>query len=282
MTTGPVDSRIPGGDLSIDDSVASHKDNPMGGRYQAISFDLFDTLVDLDEDKLPLVRVDGEERRSTGEVIYDVLRQYYPEIGLDDFLRTLFRVAYQEVDEWRRKSQREVLAEERFRRVLQRLGIVSPPSSVVRALVTAHMDRMVAAMECPPDRRRVLEALAPRYALALVSNFDHPPTARRVLDHYRLTPYFRTIVISGEIGWRKPAPQCFLAAVEALGVRPQACLHVGDSLDADVVGAKRTGLDAAWLRRTDQPLPEDSPAPDYTIEGLGELLALLDVGSDGQ
>ncbi|RMG56277.1 MAG: HAD family hydrolase [Acidobacteria bacterium] len=253
----------------------------MRGHYQAISFDLFDTLVDLDEEKLPLVKLDGEERRSTGEVIYGVLRQYYPEIGLDEFLRTLFRVAYREVDEWRRATQREVLAEERFRRVLQRLGIASPSRAAVHALVTAHMDRMFAAMECPEGRLRILDALVVQYPLALVSNFDHPPTARRVLDHFGLAPYFRAVIISGEIGWRKPAPQCFLMAVEALGVRPQACLHVGDSLEADVVGAKRAGLDAAWLRRTSQSLWEGMPAPDYTIEALSELLPLLGIRRQG-
>lgn len=243
-------------------------------RYQAILFDLFDTLIDLNDEKYPLVRIGQKERRSTGGVIYQAFRAFYDGIGFEEFFQAFVAVS-REVDAVRLQNHREILSQERFRRLLQRLGIESPPTSLVEKLVSVHMNQMFQAMEFPPERRFVLDALNPHYSLAVVSNFDHPPTVYRVLDHYGLTSYFKKIIISGEVGWRKPGREIFLAALTALDARAEESLHVGDAPEADVLGAKQIGLPVAWVNRLGQPLPEDIPHPDYTITQLGELLPIL-------
>jgi len=50
-------------------------------KYQAILFDLFDTLVDLKVERLPLVQIGGKERPSTAEVIYQAVQEYYAHVG---------------------------------------------------------------------------------------------------------------------------------------------------------------------------------------------------------
>jgi putative hydrolase of the HAD superfamily len=52
------------------------------------------------------------------------------------------------------------------------------------------------------------------------------------------------IIDSKTIGIEKPDPQPFLLALEALGVGPESCIHVGDSLHSDVVGAINVGMTA--------------------------------------
>ena len=63
-----------------------------------------------------------------------------------------------------------------------------------------------------PESRPVLQTLQQRYTLALISNFDHPPHVYQVLAALGLVDYFQTILISGEVGAKKPAPQIFQAA----------------------------------------------------------------------
>jgi putative hydrolase of the HAD superfamily len=243
-------------------------------RYKAILFDLFDTLVDLNLRRFPLVSVAGTERRTTGGVVYQALRAYYDHIRFEEFFPA-FLATYREVDALRAQNHREILSQERFSRLLQRLGIPTPPPTVVEHLVAVHMDEMFAVMEFPTRRRRVLDQLKPAYRLGLVSNFDHPPTVYRLLEHDRLTPYFQAIIISAEIGWRKPRTEIFAAALSSLGVAAWEALHVGDTPDADIVGAKAAGMQVAWFDRHVTELSPDLPRPDYTIHKLEELLPIL-------
>lgn len=243
-------------------------------RYQAILFDLYDTLVDLQVERFPLVKIGENERRSTAGVVYQALQEFYDHVSFEEFFQT-FVITYLEVDEFRKQTCREILAQERFRLLLQRVGIESPPASTVERLVNVHMDQMFAVMEFPPSRRRVLETLRPTYHLGIVSNFDHPPTAHRMLRHYDLDSFFDTVVISGEAGWRKPHKEIFRQALAAVGVPPQKSLYVGDTPDADIVGAQGIGMDVVWLDHNVTELDPQFPRPNYTIHGLEELLSIL-------
>ncbi|MBI3951528.1 MAG: HAD family hydrolase [Acidobacteria bacterium] len=245
-------------------------------KYQAILFDLYDTLVDLRVEQFPLVTIGGQERRSTSGVIYQALQEFYNHIGFDEFFQA-FMLTYLETEELRKQSYREILAEERFRRLLQRMGVESPPLAAIKKVVGVHMDAMFAVMECPPSRRRVLEMLKRCYRLGLVSNFDHPPTVFRVLQHYDLYTFFDTVVISGEAGWRKPHKEIFSRALAGLGISPEEALFVGDTPYADIVGPKELGMDVAWLDHQVVELDPTFPRPDYTIHDLEELLTILPV-----
>jgi 5'-nucleotidase len=88
---------------------------------------------------------------------------------------------------------------------------------------------------------------------------------------------FDVIVVSDEIGWRKPRPEIFEAALERLGVAPREALFVGDRADIDVVGAQRMGMAVAWVNRDRTPLPTGIAPPDYEIRDLAELAPVLGV-----
>ncbi|NJK60943.1 MAG: HAD-IA family hydrolase [Oscillatoriales cyanobacterium SM2_1_8] len=81
--------------------------------------------------------------------------------------------------------------------------------------------------------------------LGIISNFDS--RLQPVLAALDLAPYFDTVVYSTAVGAAKPDPRIFAAA---LGDWPASeCWHVGDSYQADVVGATAAGLQAFWLDR---------------------------------
>jgi putative hydrolase of the HAD superfamily len=103
-----------------------------------------------------------------------------------------------------------------------------------------------------PDSRPVLQRLQQRYTLALISNFDHPPHVYQVLAVSGLVDYFQTILISGEVGVKKPAPQIFQYALERTGLQPADVIHVGDT-DDDVLGAWAAAIRPIALRRAVHP-----------------------------
>jgi glucose-1-phosphatase len=89
----------------------------------------------------------------------------------------------------------------------------------------------------------MLEALAARYRLVLVSNTNalHFEMLRRNYEH--LLRHFHHLVLSYEVGAMKPRPEIFHAAVDRAGCRPEECFYT-DDIAAFVAGARSLGIDA--------------------------------------
>jgi putative hydrolase of the HAD superfamily len=153
-----------------------------------------------------------------------------------------------EIAATREVDDREVTSRERFQRVLTRLGAKASLDAADR-LVAAHMTRLADALVLPPNHLAVVASLGRTHRLGIVTNFDHAPTVHDVLARDGLSGLFEVVVISGEIGWRKPHRMLFDAAVEGLGVSADETLFVGDNFELDVVGATQAGLTAAWYTR---------------------------------
>ena len=62
-----------------------------------------------------------------------------------------------------------------------------------------------------PDCYPVLETLQPHKTLGLISNFDHPPYVQTLVNELGLEKFFEVVVISGDIGIRKPDPGIFIS-----------------------------------------------------------------------
>ena len=127
-----------------------------------------------------------------------------------------------------------------------------------------------------PEAIPTLEAARSRgHATALVSNFDHPPYVHELLDEMALRPHFDAVVVSGEVGCKKPDPRIFDFALEATGLQPHEVLHVGDTED-DVNGALAAGIRPVLIRRPGSPpLEEAALSGEVTvIASLAELLPL--------
>ncbi len=130
----------------------------------------------------------------------------------------------------------------------------------------------------------VLDALHGRVRLVMISN-GLTQYQRPKIDRYDLGRYFDRLVISEEVGVVKPELAIFEAALEGLDVAPAATIHVGDSLDHDVVGARRAGWLAAWVRRGDgHASADDDPTlplderPHLEVTSLDEVVTWLDGG----
>jgi HAD superfamily hydrolase (TIGR01549 family) len=121
----------------------------------------------------------------------------------------------------------------------------------------------------------VLERLAERYRLGIVSNFYG--NLARVCADTGIARYFEVLVDSACVGHRKPEPAIFHRALDALGVRPDSAVFVGDSLERDMAGARRALLRHVWLTPGDPTGPSRSGCcpGDRVIHSLRELDAVL-------
>jgi putative hydrolase of the HAD superfamily len=97
---------------------------------------------------------------------------------------------------------------------------------------TLHLDGIAA----------LLERLAQRYRLSIISNTHYPPLIHRNLAAMGVAGRFAQVVTSVEVGTRKPHPAIFRHALDALGLEPADAIYVGDSYADDWVGAGAAGL----------------------------------------
>jgi len=257
------------------------------GRIAAITFDFGNTLVPVGRAGLRAV-VDA-----TGRAVVETLGPF----DLDEYLR----VWSEERDRQFREEVpqfRETDLGERFVRVLARLrGMPAPPvdvrwdqASAARLSTSDEIDwalgvyssSFVGRLPPVPAAGPLLEALAERHAIGILSNWPFAATIDRYVEAMGWTPFIGAIVVSQRVGVIKPHPAIFAAARRALGdPPPDAILHVGDDWAADVVGAARAGWRVAYVDRrpADSPLPssqrDGSVVPDLEIGSIAELLPLF-------
>ena len=93
-----------------------------------------------------------------------------------------------------------------------------------------------------PGTKEMLSSLMDVYRLGLLTNFTHGPAAREIIAKLGLNPFFDVVLISGELGFRKPHPLVFHQLIEQLGVRNDQILYVGDDPEPDITGAQKAGL----------------------------------------
>ncbi len=124
----------------------------------------------------------------------------------------------------------------------------------------------------------LLEALRGRgLKLALVSNSASPQwLLQPILERQGLVERVDAVVLSSEVGKRKPHPAIFERAIRELEVDSADALFVGDRIDADVLGASRVGMrtvQALWFRADEGP---DGVEPDFQAFTQMDVLNVVD------
>ncbi len=207
----------------------------MTGRYQAVLFDAFGTLFELDR---PFERLRAAVRARLGAD--------RPAAAVEEALRA-------EVDHYAAHCQRasdavrlHELQVECAAIVVGRLALDAEPEQALAALADTIVYRTY------DDVEPALAELGRRgIATAVVSNWDY--ALPEVLDALGLR--FPVVVTSAEAGASKPDPAPFRLALERLGIDAGRALHVGDTPVADGDGARSAGLDVRIVHRGPAPPP---------------------------
>jgi putative hydrolase of the HAD superfamily len=128
-------------------------------------------------------------------------------------------------------------------------------------------------------RPALVAARARRQRLVVVSNWD--VSLHDVLRALDLEPLLDAILTSAEAGVRKPAPAIFEQALALAGagapnaIEPGQAIHVGDSLEEDVAGARAAGIEPILVRR-------DGGAPVAGVRTIASLSELSDLARSGR
>ena len=246
----------------------------------ALAFDLFDTLV----------TVESQSRHEAPVRLLNSLRTQGLPIDSDTFFPVYREVAQQFMEDARREGKE---THNRFwiSTTLQRLGHdIAPDDSRIAVAVEAYFSAFLDHAVPVPDTLEMLSALKGRYRLGLLSNLTHAPAARQILARLGMAPFFDVVLISGDLGYRKPHAHVFRHLIDAFAVPKEHIAFIGDDLDADIRGAQQAGLQPIWtvyarmrkaLEAPGTMLPADlQPPPTVpTIASWHELLLLLDGAS---
>jgi HAD superfamily hydrolase (TIGR01549 family) len=134
--------------------------------------------------------------------------------------------------------------------------------------------------EIEEDAIPCLESLkAEGYHLGIISNAADSQDVNQLLQKGKIAPYFEQVIISAEFGLRKPHPKIFHKALSFWKAQPEEAVMIGDTLNADIIGAQNVNMSAVWItRRTDPPGYRGhfaSIEPNADITTLAELPGLL-------
>jgi putative hydrolase of the HAD superfamily len=114
-----------------------------------------------------------------------------------------------------------------------------------------------------------LEYLNKKYKLAIITN-GLSYMQNKKIDAVNIREYFEEIIISGDIGIRKPEKEIFLLCCNRLKVEPSEAVYIGDNYEIDVRGASNAGLNAIWIN-TDK-MDNDY---EYSINELESVMEIL-------
>ena len=180
-----------------------------------------------------------------------------------------------------RETRREVTAEDSMRWFLGHFGIHDPTPDLLFGAIDAFFACEEARWFAYPEAIPMLRTLSSRgLRLGMLSNATHDPLIQRLVDRLGFRPWLEPVLSSAGTGIRKPDPAAFTPILEAWALPPEAVVMVGDTLEADVLGAQWAGMRAIWFRSREDArqegstsLPEAQPpaVPDATITCLDEL-----------
>ena len=156
---------------------------------------------------------------------------------------------------------------EAFRRTIATVG--SNNHELAAHLNSVYLKHRFENIELYPDVLPLLDAVAGRYVLGLISNGNGYP------ERCGLQGRFAFVILAQNVRVEKPDPAIFQAACREACCSPEQLMHIGDSLAADVEGARRAGAVSAWLNRDRKPNHTDI-RPDHEIHSLIEIKNFLD------
>jgi putative hydrolase of the HAD superfamily len=243
---------------------------------KAIGFDLFNTLITAD-------------RLAVGEAVERLIKRLWKS-GLT-FEEVPFKEAYRhcamEYLEKARADGRETHNRFWISAALEELGKPVPPDDArIADALDAYFSAFFDYCRLIPGTVEMLGQIRGTYRLALLSNFTHAPACRGLIKQLGLAPFFQTLLISGELGYRKPHGSVFAKLVKAFDVKDSHILYVGDNIEADVNGALMAGIRPVWFTwALDHKVPMlpgvpvgNEEMPDAEIPRVGtweDFLALL-------
>lgn len=165
---------------------------------------------------------------------------------------------------------RQTLILDRFLYVLRPLGIENKQE--VLAINNDFLRRTASKTRLIPGAIELLDYLRPSYRLFILSNGFREVQSLK-LKNAGLAPYFERLILSEDAKIQKPHKGIFDFALHNTSSRRTESLMIGDSWDADIVGAYHAGFGQIWFNP--EGLPANGFTPTYTVRTLDEIRKIL-------
>ena len=164
-----------------------------------------------------------------------------------------------------------------LREMLNEKGYPNVDEKVIRRALDAFYAHTQYNWALEEDALLMLRTLeAGGYRLGVVSNAGDNQDVFQLADRFHIEPFFDFILTSSACSYRKPHPRIFELALAHWNIPPQEIAMVGDSLEADIAGARSLGIFSVWItRRVSKTAANSKVQPDATVRTLHELPYLL-------
>lgn len=170
-------------------------------------------------------------------------------------------------------SEDEVDYMDVYRSTWERAGL-RLPDGLLHDILDAEQRCWDRSVRVDPDAVEILEWLGARgIKRGLCSNAPFPPAMmRRQVETNGIANLMDAIVFSSELGRRKPAPEVYQAAIDAIGTEAEHTIFVGDRVREDYEGPRALGMRAMIYTRHAEQLPPDGVP---VLTSLGELRSIV-------
>lgn len=234
---------------------------------KAVLFDMFDTLM--------MIRKNHEFYSPALMRMHRYLNQNGIDVPFEKFNNAYIK-ARDELYAAADPNWEEPHFNVRVAETLKALGYnIDVSSPLVAAATSEFCEEFMTYVSIDVEAEAMLKQLYGKYTLGIISNFAIPECVFKLLKTAGINGFFDVVVISGAINKRKPHPEIFKSALSMLGVSAEETAFVGDTIDADVEGAKAAGMKSIYIERRPQK-PSEKFHPDQTIRSLNELPKALE------
>lgn len=165
---------------------------------------------------------------------------------------------------------KETLIVERFLAPVRAFGIDDP--AYAKRLSDDFLERTTRKTRLIDGTLDLLDYLKPRYRMHILSNGFREVQFKKI-ENSGLKPYFDKVILSEDAGINKPHADIFTYALKNTNSRRDQTVMIGDSWDADIVGAHQSRIAQIWFN----PGREVSAGfePTYTVQTLAEIKGVL-------
>ncbi len=111
----------------------------------------------------------------------------------------------------------------------------------------------------------ILNYLSKKYTLHIITNGFEEVQYKKIKNS-RIKKYFKTITTSEEIGVKKPNPVIFIRALEKANALIEKSIMIGDSFEADILGAENVGLQTLFYNYRNEQVPKTNASVDCLLE----------------
>lgn len=221
-----------------------------------VFFDLDHTLWDFDKNSmLAFKRVFD---RFQVEVEFDSFMKVYEPINLEYWKK------YRE-----ERVTKEALRRGRLTDSFDKFNI-NYPIQTIDDLADAYIEELPLDNHLFDGAINILDYLTGKYQLHIITN-GFEEVQYKKLKNSNIYHYFSTITTSEEVGLKKPNPLVFLKALEKANTNPEQSVMIGDSFEADILGAKNIGMGSIFYNYRNENVSSDF----IIINNLSEIKSHL-------